>query len=185
MEKITVLCRFFLMAVIFIDICSANKFIESYVITHMQRNDTEIVKKYLWKNSETRFAKSDFPYILGMMYLGTFDFEKNLKFAGYFLKRSASMKNKKALNAVADGYYTGDTEVKNLKKAIEYYEISAKLGYGVAQFNAGIVYLKHFKNYKKAVYWLEKACDNHEDLDKIVRQKAKEYLNEAKLCLSK
>ena len=87
-----------------------------------------------------------------------------------------------ALNSIGDGYYSGDIRKKNLELALYYYEKAAKLGFGAAQFNAGVVLLnnhKSKKDLKKAIFYLDLASKNERDLGEITKA-ARKYLKLAK-----
>ncbi len=162
---------------VYLNISFANTYIEHYVFYHLSHKNLNDIKNYLWKSAESKISDDDASYILGILYLGEYGFPRNLKLAKYFLEKSASMKNPRAIHSVGDGYYSGDTHPKNLKKALEYYENAGKLGYGPSQFNAGIIYMKYIKNNIKAMYWFKKAFNN-KNLDNSIRQKIKDYIDE-------
>lgn len=158
-----------------------NVFINNYVFSWIDKNP-KVVEKFLLSGLQN----PDCSYILGRLYLGElsksfFDLEK----ADRFLQMAANQNHKAALNAIGDGYYSGDIRKKDLQKALEYYEKSAKLGFGPAQFNAGIVLLRNWKTAKdlrKSIFWLDKASKNLHDLWDITKA-AKKYKKEAELEL--
>lgn len=128
--------------------------VNNYVTMWIDKNP-KAVEQYLLANIKE-------PYCC-FMYGTLFLYEKNMKKADIYITKAANMGLPEALNSIGDGYYSGDIRPKDHKKALEYYRLSAKKGYGVAQFNAGVVFLKYAKTkrgVRKAIYWLNKAINN-------------------------
>ncbi len=132
------------------------KQVDNYVATWLEKNP-KIVKKYL-------LANINIPYCC-FMYGTILLQEKNFTQADVYITKAANAELPEALNSIGDGYYSGDIRPKDHVKALEYYRWAAKKGYGPAQFNAGVVFLKYAKTVKgvrKAIYWLNKAINNPE-----------------------
>jgi TPR repeat protein len=75
-----------------------------------------------------------------------------------------------AMNSLGDAYYSGDIREKNIDKALTWYEKAAKLGYGPAQFNAGIVLLRRTSNkrdLRQAIYYFDKAYHNKSNFKEL------------------
>lgn len=159
---------------------SARDFIQNYVEAHIFEHP-EMVKSYLWASAE---RNADAAYNLGMLYLSDGYFKKNVKIAEYFIKKASSMGDKRAIKALGDGYYSGDIVEADVNRAIQYYEKSGHLGYGPAQYSAGVVYMKYMPALdkktalKKAIYWFKKAVANVE-FDDLMRKSASEFLRHA------
>jgi TPR repeat protein len=154
-----------------------NQFINYYVFKWIDEQP-DVVESYLLKS----IPNAEAAYILGTLYLGEYNFPKDLKKANYYLTMSAAQNNPAAIYSIGDGYYCGDIREKNLQKALEYYEKAAKLGYGPAQFNAGIILLNTGKSemeLKRAIFWLDKASKNLDDLNSMTIS-AKKYKLDAK-----
>lgn len=132
------------------------KQVDDYIATWLDR-DVGIVKKYLLTNINIPYCC----FMYGTILLQ----EKNFKQADIYITKAANTKLPEALNSIGDGYYSGDIRPKNHVKALEYYRWAAKMGYGPAQINAGVVFLKHAKTAKgvrKAIHWFSKAINNPE-----------------------
>jgi TPR repeat protein len=168
--------------------CFCRRYIEQYVFAHIDKNP-KIIERYLWIAAE---SSPEAAYILGLLYIDGNFFEKNLKLAKNFLRRSLSLQYLPAYQAVGDGYYSGDTEERDIKMAFQTYEAGAKRGYGPCQFNAGLLLFKHrelWQNRKKALKqalsWLQLAEKNEKDLAKEIRISAARLIalaqNELKL----
>lgn len=130
------------------------KSVNNYIATWIDKKP-ETVKKYLLTNIKEPYCC----FMYGTLLL----YDKNMKKADIYITKAANMGLPEALNSIGDGYYSGDIRPKDHKKALEYYRMSAKKGYGVAQFNAGVVFLKYAKSSKgirKAIYWLNMALKN-------------------------
>lgn len=130
--------------------------VDNYISAWLDTNP-EVVKKYLLANINVPYCC----FMYGTILLQERKFEQ----ADVYITKAANIGLPEALNSVGDGYYSGDIRPKNHAKALEYYRWAAKKGYGPAQFNAGIVFLKYAKTAKgirKAIYWLNKAIDNPE-----------------------
>lgn len=165
--------RYILAIILFsCSVCAENKFINHYVFTWGERYPA-IVEKYLWNSIDN----PDAAYILGNLYLsGTF-FKKDLRNADLFITMAANKKLPEAINSVGDGYYSGDIRQKNVEMALMYYKSAARLGFGPAQFNAGIVLLRTAKTKNdlvSAIFYLDKACKNS-NLDESITAAARRY----------
>lgn len=130
------------------------KFVDEYISTWLDSNP-ETVKQFLLKNIDNPYCC----FMYGTILLQ----EKNFKQADIYITKAANVGLPEALNSIGDGYYSGDIRPKNHTKALEYYRRAAKSGYGPAQFNAGVVFLRYAKTkrgVRKAIYWLNKAISN-------------------------
>ncbi|MDR3030815.1 MAG: sel1 repeat family protein, partial [Holosporales bacterium] len=150
-----------------------NKFINHYIFNWIETNP-KVAEDYLLNS----LSNPEASYILGTLYLGGYKgFPQSLKKADYFLTISANQNNPAAISSIGDGYYCGDIRKKNLKKALEYYEKAARLGFGPAQFNAGIILLNTGtaeSELRMAIFWLDKASKNLDDLGRVTIS-AKKY----------
>lgn len=143
---------------------SMNPYISDYFFAHIEKNK-ETAIQYLVKNAS---SNSDSAYILGMVYLEASKYD----LATEFLEKAASKNHKQAINALGDFYYSDENDIET---AVKHYERGAKMSYGPSQFNLGIIYLKHYKQHKKAKYWLNKAYENKTDLCEEIRKAALQY----------
>ena len=147
------------------NVFSENIFISRYVFEWGDTNP-EIVEKYLRSSLDNPVSA----YVLGNLYLtGTF-LQKNLQKADWYITKAANMNLPEAVNSIGDGYYSGDIRPKNINMALKCYRKSADMGFGVAQFNAGVVLLSTAKSKKElelAIAYLDKASRNREDLGEI------------------
>ncbi|MDR1488290.1 MAG: hypothetical protein LBI26_00910 [Holosporales bacterium] len=161
---------FFLFFITYPQVFGQNVYISHYVFTHIESHP-KIVFKYLLRNYETN---PDVAYILGRLFL-----EKNdINIAEYYFKLAMQInKHPPSINALGDIYYSDRNKIK---KALYFYEKAGKSGYGPSQFNAGIIYMKHIKNAKKAKFWLKMASKN-EFFDKSLRDAAENYNNSINL----
>ena len=162
-----------LFALFFISLnCNAsNEYIRKYVFEWLY-NDKNVALNYLEKSVNIEKPSADAAFILGSLYLDEITVKKNLEKADYYITLAANLNHSGAINSIGDGYYTGDIREKDIQKALVYYEKSAKLGYGPAQFNAGVVCLKLAtckKDLKKAIFWLDKASKNYDDLGDMTK----------------
>ncbi|MDR0640807.1 MAG: sel1 repeat family protein [Holosporales bacterium] len=160
---------------------SANVFIANYVFNWLDTNK-DCVKNYLRRAAAGRVPNAYAAYVLGTLYLTGEGLKKDLGKAEYFIRMAANFGSPEAINSLGDGCYSGDICEKNTLKALEYYEKGAKLGYGPAQFNAGIVLLKYMpktkNNLRKAVFYLDKASKNSNDLGEMT-ESALQYKKDA------
>jgi TPR repeat protein len=158
-----------------------NQFINSYIFKWLDKQP-KIVESYLMSSSREKSPNSTALYLLGILHLnGTFG-ERNVKKADWYITKAANMGLPEAINSIGDGYYSGDIREKNAEVALEFYEKAASLGFGPAQFNAGVVLLKTAKckqDLKKAIFFLDKAEKNSDDLGEITKS-ALRYKIEAK-----
>lgn len=98
-------------------------------------------------------------YLLGEKYLK----ESKLQLAKKYFEFAADKNSPDALNAIGDGYYTGDIYKRDIKKSLSYYQKAGKIGFLKAQFSAGCVYLKYAKSkfdIQTAIYWFDLALKN-------------------------
>ena len=152
--KLLILC-----CVLGIQTTDANLFkrqVDNYVATWLGINP-EVVKKYLMANINEPYCC----FMYGTILLN----EKNFRQADIYITKAANMNLPEAFNSIGDGYYSGDIRAKNHEKALIYYLRAAKMGYGPAQFNAGVVFFKYAKTKKgilKSIYWLKQAINNPE-----------------------
>ncbi|MDR1233549.1 MAG: sel1 repeat family protein [Holosporales bacterium] len=164
----------------------ANVFISNYVFTWLDK-DKLCVEEYLTKSVNGASPNAYAAYILGMLHLGGGALGKDIDKARYFIWKAANLGSPEAINSLGDGYYSGDIFRKDIPKALKCYEKAAKLGYGPAQFNAGIVLLKNMprtkNNLRKAVFYLDKASKNSNDLGEIT-ESALKYKRDAQKELS-
>lgn len=155
-----------------------NVFINRYVFEWGEKNP-EVVEKYLRTSLEQIPVSA---YILGNLYLCGIFLPKNLQKADWYITKAANMNLPEAINSIGDGYYTGDIRPKNIKMALKCYEKAAKMGFGAAQFNAGIVLLNTAKTKKalqRAIFYLDNASKNRNNLKEIADMASK-YLRNAR-----
>ena len=161
-------------------------YVRQYVFEWLFTNK-DISLAYLEKSANEDFPSADAAYILGSFYLSDMPFGKDLKKADYYITLAAKLNHPAAIKSIGDGYYSGDIREKDLIKALECYEKSAEMGYGPAQFNAGIVLLnnaKSKKGLKRAIFWLDKASKNSDDLNDMTKDALK-YKKDAEDKLQK
>ncbi|MDR1475765.1 MAG: sel1 repeat family protein [Holosporales bacterium] len=148
-----------------------NKYISNYVFQWADI-DKSVVENYLNKSANSSKKNIDAIYILGTLYLGGGIIQKDLWKARYYLTLAANLGSLEALSSLGDGFYSGDIFEKNINCALFFYAKAATLGFGPAQFNAGIILLKTAKSKKdlrNAVFYLDKASKNHDDLGDITK----------------
>lgn len=144
-----------------------NIFISQYVFEWGEKNP-KIVENYLRASLDTNAVSA---YILGNLYLWGIFFQKDMQKADWFITKAANMKLPEAINSIGDGYYSGDIRPQNIKMALKYYKKAANMGFGVSQFNAGIVLLNTAKSIKAlylARFYLDKASKNRDNLKEVV-----------------
>ncbi|MBQ8651658.1 MAG: sel1 repeat family protein [Alphaproteobacteria bacterium] len=173
--------KFFLLLLISANSFSKNPYIEHYAfITSEKYPDTAL--EYLRVNASTNTYAA---YMLGQVYLrGLFGKQDNLLARRYF-EVAASKNMPDAINAIADGYYSGDIYQKDIGQALKYYEKAAKLGFGPSQFQAGIVLLNNYKtksDLQRAIHYLRQASKNRKDLGEVA-DASLQYINKAKKLL--
>jgi TPR repeat protein len=134
------------------------------VFSHID-NNREVVLRYLKENADTI---KDASYILGLIYYES----GQIDLSNYYIWKAAIAGHRPAINALGDMYYSGKKDIKNAQK---YYRRAAIMGYGPSQFNLGIIYLKHHRNRRLAIYWLLKASRNKGDLCEEIREAALRY----------
>lgn len=160
-----------------------NIFINQYVFEWGEKNP-KIVENYLRASLDTNAVSA---YILGNLYLCGIFFPKDIQKADWFITKAANMNLPEAINSIGDGYYSGDIRPQNIKMALKYYEKAANMGFGVAQFNAGIVLLNTAKSKKEllfARFYLDKASKNRDNLKEVV-DVAKRYKRDTDKKLKK
>ena len=143
-----------------------NVFINKYVFEWGEK-DSKVVENYL-RASMTHNPVS--AYILGNLYLWGIFLPKNLQKADWYITKAANMNLPEAINSIGDGYYSGDIRPQNIKMALKCYEKAAKMGFGIAQFNAGIVLLNTAQTKKElrlAIFYLDNASKNRNNLKEI------------------
>jgi TPR repeat protein len=163
-----------------------NKFMNNYIFKWLDKQP-KIVEQYLASASSEKFPNSTALYLLGTLYLSGELGKINMKKADWCITKAANMGLPEAINSIGDGYYSGDIREKNAEKALEFYKKAAKLGFGPAQFNTGVMLLKNAKckrDVKKAIFFLDKATRNRNDLGEITKI-ALRYKIEAKRKLQK
>ncbi len=146
-----------------------NQYINHYVFTYLSAQEG-VVFDYLLKNYQ---HVPEISYILGKLYLQS----GKRDLANYFIWKASTKHYQPAINAMGDWFYTDKQDIKN---AVQYYKKAANMGYGPAQFNLGIVYLKHYKNYRLAYTFLAKAAQNRVDFCSNMRKAAAQYADIAK-----
>lgn len=167
----------------------AQRYVYQYVIAHIKQNP-EAVKNYLWKSCECKKPNAEAAYILGDLYLNGDYVGKNHILARYFIRKSASMQYLPAIKSLADGYYSGDIEEKDIQKAFSIYEYGAKKGNGACQFNAGVMLLNGLQTknrraeLKESVFWLKKSRDNKENFG-ITNEFIESYIEKAIIMLGR
>ena len=162
------------------NVFASNIFISHYVFEWGVKNP-KIVEEYLRSSSETNAFCS---YILGNLYLFGIFVQQNIQKADWYITKAANMNLPEAINSIGDGYYSGDIRKKDIKMALKFYKKAANMGFGVAQFNAGVVLLNTAKTkieLKNAIWYLDRASKNQKDLGDITNA-AKRYKN---LCKQK
>lgn len=167
--------------VLFLHCCFANNVFISKYVFEWGAKDPTIVEKYL-RSSISNPVSS---YILGTLYLTGTILKKDLQKADWYITKAANMNLPEAINSIGDAYYSGDIRPRNIEKALENYQRAADLGFGPAQFNAGVVLIKTAKNQKdlkRAIFYLDKASKNHDDLGEVAKV-AKRYKLSAKIKL--
>jgi len=143
-----------------------NVFINRYVFEWGEKNP-EVVENYLRASLEQNPISG---YILGNLYLWGIFLPKNLQKADWYITKAANMNLPEAINSIGDGYYTGDIRPRNIKRALNCYKKAAKMGFGVAQFNAGIVLLNIAKTKTElqlAIFYLDNAAKNRNNLKEV------------------
>ena len=127
-------------------------------------------------------AKAQFN--LAVMYYNGYGVKQNYKQAIKWWEKAAKQGNADAQNNLGTIYYNGYGVKQNYKKAIKWYELSAERGDVNAQIILAVMYYKgygmFFKNYIKAIYWMNLARKNKE-LPKDVLSKLEEIWNKYKL----
>ncbi len=143
---------------------AGNAFISHYVFAW--EKNPEVVEKYL----RASFDNPSSVYMLGNLYLFGTILTKDLRKADWYITKAMNRNLPEAINSIGDAYYSGDIRPKNIKKALQFYKRAANMGFGVAQFNAGIVLLNTAKSkseLKLAIAYLDKASKNRDDLGEI------------------
>ena len=143
---------------------AGNAFISHYVFAW--EKNPEVVEKYL----RASFDNPSSVYMLGNLYLFGTILTKDLRKADWYITKAMNRNLPEAINSIGDAYYSGDIRPKNIKKALQFYKRAANMGFGVAQFNAGIVLLNTAKSkseLKLAITYLDKASKNRDDLGEI------------------
>ncbi|MDR1289065.1 MAG: sel1 repeat family protein [Holosporales bacterium] len=164
---------------------AGNPFIEHYV-WYWADIDPSVVEDYLKRGAEQPSGSAYAAYLLGTLYLNDNILRKDLWKARYYLTLAANLGSPEAMNSLGDGFYSGDIFEKNTNCALFYYIKAARLGFGPAQFNAGIVLLKMAKSktdLRRAVFYLDKASKNRDDLGDITKH-AMRFLRNAKKKLN-
>ncbi|MDR1391541.1 MAG: sel1 repeat family protein [Holosporales bacterium] len=163
-----------------------NSFI-SYYVFKWGAERPDIVERYLKKGATGKDKNPTSCYILGSLYLYGVFLKKDLKEANRYITMAADLKLPAAINSIGDGYYSGDIRVKDVDMALKFYKKAAKTGFGPAQFNAGVVLLRNYKNkddLKKSILYLGKASKNYGDLGEIAKA-AEQYKLEAEIKLKR
>jgi TPR repeat protein len=120
-----------------------------------------------------------------MLYLDGIGVEQDLQKAQEYIKFSANAGIPNAMNVLGDCYYSGTFGERNVKIALTFYKKAAAIGFGPAQFNAGIVMYKTSEdtdNLTKAIRYLDAASKNKNDLGELTKV-ALLYRNAAKIKL--
>lgn len=132
-----------------------------YVLAHMNKNP-EVVFSYL--NNLEKSKNNDVLIELASFYLENTPFY-NLTKANEIFRCVAENNDPRGYKGLADSYLSGQGVPLNYTLAQIFYEKAAKLNYGPAQFNVGILYRDgqgSKKSFNKACYWLKKAASNHD-----------------------
>ena len=155
----------FLIALLFIfEAAAENKFISQYVFEWC--DTPAVVENYLSHS----LRNPDAAYILGNLYLFGIGVEKNLRKADIYITMAANRGLPEALNSIGDGYYSGDIRPLNHDMALKHYRRAADMGFGAAQFNAGVVLMRNARSaeeLKLAIFYLDKASKNRKDLSSM------------------
>ena len=157
--------KFLMVILLSSNLFADNIFINHYVFEWGERNP-EIVERYLRSSVNNPISS----YILGTLYLTGTILKKDLQKADWYITKAANMNLPEALNSIGDGYYSGDIRPQNVDMALNYYERAAKMGFGPAQFNAGVVLLKNYRSkqdLRLSIFYLDKASKNRNDLNDI------------------
>lgn len=170
LKKFAIICGFFCSFV-----NSKNIYLTEYVF-EWGKTHPEIVRKYLEINaSDNAYAA----YLLGTLHVFGIFLEKNIELAEKYITFAAERNLPDAINSIGDGYITGDIRPIDEYKALEHYVKAANLGFGPAQFNAGIMFLRKL-DFKNAIRYFELASKNTKDLGNDMANAAKEYIKHAK-----
>ncbi len=164
-----------------LNVFAENKFINNYVFEWCDK-DPQSIEKYLKNSINGDKRNANAAYALGSLYLNGIGLKQDIKKADLYITIAANLNLPEAINSIGDGYYSGDIRHKNIKMALEYYEKAAKMGFGPAQFNAGVVLMnsaKSKKDLEKAIFYLDKASKNRDDLNSMT-ESAKKYKLHAK-----
>jgi len=111
--------------------------IERYVYTQLHRGNTDVALNFL--KQLDNLGNLEGITLLGMVYLEGYTQIKDARLANYYFCKAAALEFAPAIKALADSYMAGDGVELNKTIAFQLYEKAAKLGYGPAQFNTGIM----------------------------------------------
>lgn len=146
--------------------------VEHYVYTQLSQGNSDVALKFL-KNLEDLRSPEGIT-LLGIVYLEGYTQIKDVRLANYYFSKAAALEFAPAIKALADSYMAGDGVERNKAIAFQLYKKAAKLGYGPAQFNAGIM-LKNGEgtplSLKRAYQMLDLAAHNP-DLGEISQDAA-------------
>ncbi|MBY0281754.1 MAG: sel1 repeat family protein [Alphaproteobacteria bacterium] len=156
--------------------------VECYVYTQLHRGNSEVAINFL--KQLDGIGNLEGTTLLGMIYLEGYTQIKDARLANYYFSKAAALEFAPAIKALADSYMAGEGVELNKTIAFQLYEKAAKLGYGPAQFNAGIM-LKNGEgnpvSLKQAYEMLDLAAHNP-DLGEMSHDAAY-YRDQVKGCL--
>lgn len=173
--------KFFALLLFIFEAAAENKFISQYVFEWC--GTPAVVENYLSHS----LRNPDAAYVLGNLYLFGIGVEQNLRKADICITMAANRGLPEALNSIGDGYYSGDIRPLNHDMALRYYRKAADMGFGAAQFNAGVVLMRNARSaeeLKLAIFYLDKASKNRKDLGDVAIA-AKKYKRNAEQKLKR
>ncbi|MDR3021896.1 MAG: sel1 repeat family protein [Clostridiales bacterium] len=134
-------------------------------LAYMYRNGECIEKDYekavYWFKQAAEQGHSHAQYNLALRYYNGQGVKKDIKEATLWFAKAADQGHSQALYALGFRYLNGDGVAKNRELAMEIFLKVAEQGFSYAQYNLGKQFYD-FLDYKKAVIWLTKACEqNH------------------------
>lgn len=144
---------------------------------HLIHENFDVVQRYL--DNLVEIGSTEALYLKGYCLLNGYAYPTNKEEANSYFKRAADKNFPPALASLGDSYLEGDGVKKDPLEALICYEKASKLGYGPAQFNVGILFMRGKlvpKDLDKAEIYLRMAKDNPTLGD--LQQDATAYYNE-------
>lgn len=148
---------------------------ENFIARGLSQGHRESVLSFLNRLAEKSNAEAI--HYLGVLALdGIISKPSGCRFreANFFFFKGIHLGYAPSMKAIADSYIAGQGTPKNEDLALYWYLRSAMLGYGPAQFNAGVLLRK--SDPKRAIFYLRKASLNpmvsflHKDARKLIDQ---------------